>query len=62
MNIPLKRLAVESGAAVYGRNNITYVDGLGSLYSSVIFLMYLVRMMPGWKFAWLIAARIAGPA
>jgi epoxyqueuosine reductase len=32
-NIPLKRLAVQSGLAVYGRNNITYVEGLGSLYS-----------------------------
>jgi epoxyqueuosine reductase len=32
-NIPLKRMAVKSGLAVYGRNNITYVEGLGSLYS-----------------------------
>ena len=32
-NIPLKRMAVQSGLAVYGRNNITYVEGLGSLYS-----------------------------
>jgi epoxyqueuosine reductase len=31
--IPLKRMAVKSGLAVYGRNNITYVEGLGSLYS-----------------------------
>jgi epoxyqueuosine reductase len=31
--IPLKRLAVKSGLAVYGRNNITYVEGLGSLFS-----------------------------
>ena len=29
----MKRLAVKSGLAVYGRNNITYVEGLGSLYS-----------------------------
>lgn len=28
--IPLKRLAVSSGLAVYGRNNITYVEGMGS--------------------------------
>ncbi len=32
-SIPLKRMAVKSGLAEYGRNNITYVDGLGSLYS-----------------------------
>jgi len=31
--IPLKRMAVKSGLAVYGRNNITYVEGLGSLFS-----------------------------
>lgn len=28
--IPLKRLAVQSGLAEYGRNNLTYVDGIGS--------------------------------
>jgi epoxyqueuosine reductase len=32
-NLPLKRLAVHSGLAAYGRNNITYVDGLGSFLS-----------------------------
>ena len=32
-NIPLKRLAVKSGLAEYGRNNICYVDGLGSNFS-----------------------------
>jgi epoxyqueuosine reductase len=29
-NLPLKRLAVQSGLAVYGRNNICYINGLGS--------------------------------
>ncbi len=29
-NLPMKRLAVQSGLAVYGRNNITYVEELGS--------------------------------
>ncbi len=29
-NLPLKRLAVQSGLANYGRNNITYMEGLGS--------------------------------
>jgi len=28
--LPLKRLAVQSGLAEYGRNNITYVPGMGS--------------------------------
>jgi epoxyqueuosine reductase len=29
-SIPLKRLAVRSGLARYGRNNVTYVEGMGS--------------------------------
>jgi epoxyqueuosine reductase len=29
-NLPMKRLAVRSGLAVYGRNNVTYVEGMGS--------------------------------
>jgi epoxyqueuosine reductase len=32
-SLPLKRLAVHSGLAVYGRNNITYIRGLGSNFS-----------------------------
>jgi len=32
-NLPLKRLAVKSGLAVYGRNNICYVEGMGSVFS-----------------------------
>lgn len=31
--LPLKRLAVQSGLAVYGRNNVTYIKGLGSNFS-----------------------------
>ena len=31
--LPLKRLAARSGLSVYGRNNITYVDGMGSFFS-----------------------------
>jgi epoxyqueuosine reductase len=34
-NLPLKTLAVASGLAEYGRNNITYVQGLGSFYQLV---------------------------
>jgi epoxyqueuosine reductase len=36
-NLPLKRLAVQSGFAKYGRNNITYVGGLGSNFSYMAF-------------------------
>jgi len=32
-NLPLKRLAVQSGLAVYGRNNICYIDGMASNFS-----------------------------
>ncbi|SCX80776.1 4Fe-4S double cluster binding domain-containing protein [Desulfoluna spongiiphila] len=32
-DIPLKRLAVQSGLAAYGRNNICYIDGMGSNFS-----------------------------
>lgn len=32
-NLPLKRLGAHSGLAKYGRNNITYIDGLGSNFS-----------------------------
>ena len=30
--LPVKLLAVRSGLAKYGKNNITYIEGLGSLY------------------------------
>jgi epoxyqueuosine reductase len=36
-NLPMKRLAVQSGLAVYGRNNITYVEELGSNISYIAF-------------------------
>ncbi len=32
-NLPLKRLAVQSGLSEYGRNNITYIEGMGSNFS-----------------------------
>ena len=35
--LPLKILAVHSGLAYYGRNNITYIEGLGSFYQLVSF-------------------------
>ena len=36
-HLALKTLAVRSGLARYGRNNITYIAGMGSLYSLVAF-------------------------
>jgi len=36
-SIPTKLLAVRSGLARYGRNNITYVDGMGSFHRLVSF-------------------------
>lgn len=36
-NLPLKRLAVRSGLAVYGRNNICYVEGMGSFLTLVAY-------------------------
>ncbi len=36
-NIPLKRLAVHSGFAEYGRNNICYIDGMGSNFSFIAY-------------------------
>ncbi len=29
-SLPLKRMAVQSGLSAYGRNNITYIEGMGS--------------------------------
>jgi epoxyqueuosine reductase len=36
--LPLKRLAVRSGLAVYGRNNISYIEGIGSSYMLTAYL------------------------
>ncbi len=36
-NLPLKRLGVQSGLSEYGRNNITYIDGMGSNFSLVAY-------------------------
>jgi epoxyqueuosine reductase len=35
---PMKKLAVRSGFAKYGRNNITYVEGLGSRFTLSVFV------------------------
>jgi len=35
--LPLKQLAVRSGLAVYGKNNITFIDGYGSFHALLAF-------------------------
>jgi epoxyqueuosine reductase len=35
--LPLKRLAVRCGLARYGRNNVSYIDGMGSNFSYMAF-------------------------
>jgi len=35
--LPLKQLAVRSGLAAYGRNNITFIDGYGSFHQLLAF-------------------------
>lgn len=39
LQAPLKSLAVASGLAVYGRNNLTYISGLGSYYQLAGYLL-----------------------
>lgn len=48
-NIPLKRLAAQCGLARYGRNNICYVDGLGSLFSFVAYYSDIEPEEDSWQ-------------
>lgn len=48
-DLPLKRLAVQSGLAEYGRNNITYITGLGSSFSYITFLTDMPCETDGWR-------------
>lgn len=48
-DLPLKRLAVQSGLAVYGRNNITYIDGLGSNFAYMTFLTDMPCETDDWR-------------
>jgi len=48
-DLPLKRMAVQSGLAVYGRNNITYVEGLGSSISYIAFATDVECLDNEWK-------------
>ena len=48
-NLPLKRLGVHSGLSKYGRNNITYIDGMGSNFSLVAYFSDLPCKNDNWK-------------
>ncbi len=47
--LPMKRLAVQSGLAEYGRNNITYVDGMGSFLSYAAFSTDIPLAGDNWR-------------
>ncbi len=47
--LPKKLLAVRSGLAEYGRNNITYVPGMGSFYQLIVFYSDLPCEEDGWR-------------
>ena len=48
VRLPDKLLAVRSGLAQYGRNNITYVAGMGSFHRSVVFISDVPCAQDGW--------------
>jgi epoxyqueuosine reductase len=48
-NIPWKLLAVRSGLAQYGKNNITYVNGLGSYHRLVAFISDFPAASDSWQ-------------
>jgi epoxyqueuosine reductase len=47
--LPWKLLAVRSGLARYGKNNITYVDGMGSYYRLAAFVSDLPADVDHWQ-------------
>lgn len=49
MRLPLKRLAVQSSLAKYGRNNITYVKGMGSYFAYVAFVTDMPCEEDSWR-------------
>lgn len=49
VRLPQKLLAVRSGLARYGRNNITYVAGLGSFHRPVVFVSDCPAPADGWR-------------
>lgn len=48
-NLPLKLLAVHCGLAQYGKNNITYVDGMGSFHRLVAFVSDFPEIENHWQ-------------
>lgn len=48
VRLPEKLLAVRSGLARYGKNNITYVAGMGSFHRPVVFVSDLPTGMDQW--------------
>ena len=48
-SLPKKLLAVRSGLARYGRNNITYIPGMGSYFRLVLFASDLPASDDGWQ-------------
>jgi epoxyqueuosine reductase len=49
VRLPEKLLAVRSGLAAYGRNNITYVPGMGSFYRPLAFVSDLPCHEDPWR-------------
>jgi len=47
--IPLKRLAVRTGMSIYGRNNITYIEGMGSQFSYFAFYSDIIAESDPWR-------------
>lgn len=47
--LPLKRLAVQSGLAEYGKNNLTYVSGMGSYFTLQAFSTTMVQEKDNWR-------------
>lgn len=46
--LPAKLLAVRSGLAKYGKNNITYIEGMGSFHRLKVFLSDLPAVEDAW--------------
>ncbi len=49
VRLPEKLLAVRSGLAQYGKNNITYVNGMGSFHQPVVFISNVPCAQDGWR-------------
>jgi epoxyqueuosine reductase len=55
-SLPLKLLAVHSGLAAYGKNNISYVEGLGSFHRLAAFFTDLPGRQDPWQELHMLAA------